>query len=141
MRSKAACSWWSPPGSESLLNASALSRYSRSLMLSFLDSPIIPSAHVLAHTCSWPTGSGRCGYSPNCVEGVSLLKKSSWDQSVVQSRIQILRHQGQNTANGGVFESLKVLGRGVEGFFNSLGCSANFALTAFSKVHELGFLG
>src|SRR3712207_7592614 len=47
MRSKAACSWWSPPGSESLLNASALSRYSRSLMLSFLDRPIIPSAHVL----------------------------------------------------------------------------------------------
>jgi hypothetical protein len=46
-------------------------------------------------------GTALFAYSPKVKEGVSLLKKSLWDQSVVQNRIQTLRHQGQNTAMAG----------------------------------------
>jgi hypothetical protein len=44
---------------------------------------------------------------------------------VVQDRIQTLRHQGRNTAMAGFLSPRRVLGTGIEGFFNRLTNSAN----------------
>jgi hypothetical protein len=53
----------------------------------------------------------------------ALLKKSLLNRSVVPNCIQTLRHQRQNTAMAGFLSPRRVLGRGAEGFFNTLQCS------------------
>jgi hypothetical protein len=77
-------------------------------------------------------------YAPECVEGVSLLKKSLLNRSVVQNRIQTLRYQRQNTAMAGFSFTGRRPGRGVEGFFNRLGYSPklDFRFTSSGKFTQ-----
>jgi hypothetical protein len=65
--------------------------------------------------------------SPECVEGVSVLKNPSWRSPSPQIVYQT--HWFWDVSS-------PILGRHQlnADFFNRLGCSANFGLTAFSEV-------
>src|SRR5215212_10701290 len=69
MRSKAVCSSWSPSGSESLLEASSLAGYSRSLMVfSFPRASHHTERECLSARLLRAHRLGLSGYSPECVE-------------------------------------------------------------------------